>query len=946
MESVEQKKNLDSSETIFSERRKYNRWVSNQTLEDYALRYTSKKARRWSFIRVVITALGGITFLALEAIGGITTINFGFYNAFLALLTVGSIIFITSLPISYYAAKYGVDIDLLSRGAGFGYIGSTITSLVYALFTFIFFAIEAAIMATVLEMLLDIPIRWGYIISALVIIPLVTHGITFISRFQLVTQPIWLSMQLAPFIFILISNYEVIDTWTGYKSPIETNEPSFNIVLFGAASSVLFSLIAQVGEQVDFIRFLPEKTSQNTKRWWISLFLSGPGWILIGGLKILAGSLLAVLLLSSYEPVQATNPVNMYMIAFSYMTQKPEVLFSLLGIFIVLSQIKINVTNAYAGSIAWSNFFSRLTHHHPGRVVWLVFNVGIALLMMQMNIYAALESILKIYSIMAVAWIGTLFSDLTINKSLGLSPKKIEFIRGHLFPINPVGVLSMGIASAIGISCFLFGEAIINSIAPFIALVTSILLTPFFAFITKGEFYIARESKTTKEQYQCKVCEHHYEPEDMTYCPLNKSWICSLCCSLDARCHDQCHNSTIDKKPTSIFNIISMFPIDIGKSNSQRFIYFVGFISFMALILGTIIWSARFNMANSYIILENLDASLLQIFVLLMVVMIVLGWIFVLTNESRSLALNESIFQTNRLSNEIRAHEETAAELKDAKEIAEAANLAKNRYLSGISHELRTPLNSLLGYTQLLERDKTIAPEHLERISLIRRSGDYLADLIEGLLDISRIEAGKLEIYRNTIAFKPFIDELVVMFESQAHAKGLDFQYELSGNIPDYITCDQKHLKQILINLLSNAIKYTNNGYVKFHIKYRYQIAEFLIEDSGVGIHSDDIGNIFKPFNRINSPKCNGVSGAGLGLTICQLLTDIMGGELNVTSQPSIGSQFSVHLMLSSTDKNYLDYPKPSSIKKYNGSNKNFAIVDDQKDHRNVLAEMVKTSRL
>ena len=182
---------MSGSQRIVRVRRQYNQWVANQTLEDFALRFTAERARKWSPLRVGHTALAAISFLALEAIGGAITLNYGFTNAALAILVVGALIFLTGLPISYYAAKYGVDIDLLTRGAGFGYIGSTVTSLIYASFTFIFFAIEAVILATALEMCFGIPRPIGYLISAVAIIPLVTYGITLISRFQLWTQPIW-----------------------------------------------------------------------------------------------------------------------------------------------------------------------------------------------------------------------------------------------------------------------------------------------------------------------------------------------------------------------------------------------------------------------------------------------------------------------------------------------------------------------------------------------------------------------------------------------------------------------------------------------------------------------------------------------------------------------------------------------------------------------------------
>lgn len=140
-------------------RRQYNQWVANQTLEDYALRFTAKSARRWSAARVANTAIGAISFLVLEAIGGTITLNYGVTNAAAAILVVSTIIFFCGVPIAYYAAKCGIDIDLLTRGAGFGYIGSTVTSLIYASFTFIFFAVEAVILATALEMCLGIPVR-------------------------------------------------------------------------------------------------------------------------------------------------------------------------------------------------------------------------------------------------------------------------------------------------------------------------------------------------------------------------------------------------------------------------------------------------------------------------------------------------------------------------------------------------------------------------------------------------------------------------------------------------------------------------------------------------------------------------------------------------------------------------------------------------------------------
>jgi hypothetical protein len=165
-------------------KRHYNSWVVNETLEDYSLRYAPKSFRRWSEFTVASTALGGISYLADFAIGGSIAISSGFTNAFWAILVSAIIIFVTGVPISYYAAKYNIDMDLLTRGAGFGYIGSTLTSVIYASFCFIFFALEGAIMAQAFELYFKIPLPWGYLLSTVLIVPLVVFGMTLLAQLQ------------------------------------------------------------------------------------------------------------------------------------------------------------------------------------------------------------------------------------------------------------------------------------------------------------------------------------------------------------------------------------------------------------------------------------------------------------------------------------------------------------------------------------------------------------------------------------------------------------------------------------------------------------------------------------------------------------------------------------------------------------------------------------------
>src|SRR5688572_15432507 len=260
--------NRPRQQKIIRERRQYNQWVASQTLEDYALRFTALKARK-STSRVGNTALGPIAFLACEAIGGTLTLLYGFPNVAWAIGAFAVLMFAIGLPIAYYAAKYGVDIDLLTRGAGFGYMGSTVTSLIYASFTFLLFAIEASIMSVALNLVFGIPMWVAHILSSLVVIPIALYGISLISKMQIVTQPVWLILQFVPIAVIAWNHPQEISAWTQFGgTEAAGGGATFDFVMFGLAASVLLSLLPQIGEQVDYLRFLPVKTRQNRAGWW------------------------------------------------------------------------------------------------------------------------------------------------------------------------------------------------------------------------------------------------------------------------------------------------------------------------------------------------------------------------------------------------------------------------------------------------------------------------------------------------------------------------------------------------------------------------------------------------------------------------------------------------------------------------------------------------------
>ncbi|MFT4046463.1 MAG: ATP-binding protein [Solimonas sp.] len=931
---------------IVRERRQYNKWAASQTLEDYALRYTAEKARKRGSFVIASTALGAISFLACEAIGGSLTLQFGFANTMWAIAVVCALMFFIGLPIASYAARYGLDIDLLTRGAGFGYMGSTITSLIYASFTFLLFSIEASIMSQALHMVSGMPLWLAHLVSALVVIPIAIYGISLISRVQLWTQPVWLVLQLAPLVWLLVYRRDDLAGLGRFGGLHGASDGGFDLSLFAIAASTLLSLLPQIGEQADYLRFLPDRRRVGAWRWWSALLTTGPGWVFMGGLKLAAGGLLAYFVLQKGVPAdEAAQPVQMFFAAFREMLGSPTMALLLTGVFIVTCQIKINVTNAYAGSIAWSNFFSRLTHAHPGRVVWLVFNVLLALLLMEIGIVRVIEGILVLYANFAVGWIGALTADLVVNKPLGLSPSFIEFKRAHLYDINPVGVGSM-LASIVVSSAAFFGVfgALPQALSPFIGFGAAFALAPLIALATRGRYYLARRPgglPDGEREIRCVICENRFERSDMAMCPAYSGPICSLCCTLEARCQDACkQDSRFGQQAARLLHAVlprrlatSVRLATIGQFFGILFLFTIAIgclLSFIYLQYAAVAPQSR----------EVIGITLRIVFLSLLIFCGVASWLLVLAHESRNAALGESARQTAMLMDEIAAHEKTDKALQKAKENAEAANEAKSRYVVGISHEIRSPLNSIYGYAQLLEREPSMAPQSAVRV--IRRSAEHLSNLVDGLLDISKIENGQLRLTRDQVKLPDFLEQIVDMFRLQASAKGIEFRYDRPAWLPALVHTDQKRLRQILINLLSNAIKFTDRGYASLTVRYRTQVAEFEIADSGIGIRPQDVERIFMPFERGGMPGARSAPGAGLGLTITKVLVQIMGGEIALHSTPGEGSRFVVRLLLSEVSANQPAAPVRRRIVAYEGERRRVMIVDDDPAHLDLLRSVLE----
>jgi signal transduction histidine kinase/purine-cytosine permease-like protein len=883
-------------------RREYQSWVANETLEDYALRYAARSFRRWPPGLLANTAIGGISFLALEAIGGSLTVSYGFQNTFAAIVLVSILIFLISTPIAYYSSVANVDIDLLTRGAGFGYIGSTVTSLIYASFTFIFFALEAAIMAQALELSVGLNLVVGYLVCSLVIIPLAFYGVTLINRLQQWTQPVWAVLLILPFVFILYQEPGVLAAWASYPG-LSGGDGAFNWLAFGAASGVLFSLMGQIGEQVDYLRFLPDKSAQNRISWWAALLSAGPGWIVIGGLKILAGGLLAFLAIrAGMAETDAVVPINMYIKGYEYVFDNRTLVLVVATVFVVISQIKINVTNAYAGSLAWSNSFARLTHYHPGRVVWLVFNVLVALLLMLLGIFSTLEAVLSVYSNVVIAWIGALVADLTVLKPLGISPAYIEFKRAHLYNINPVGCGAMLIASVVSIAAYagFFGEAG-SAFSAFIALVISFVAAITIGFVTQGKYYIARidthfRGGPQSDLVQCCICERHYEPRDMAHCPFYQGAICSLCCGLENHCHDFCKSTTaVTGRASDTPLLTPAFEPHFGRRLGR----FFGLFSIAAAVVGAV-----FLLSYRLLDLETSAAGfdpvhvLTRIYLATLVVIAVGTWWIVLSHDSRELAEGELVRSLHHL-------EMTRGHLVESEKMASLGGL-----VAGVAHEINTPVGIAVSAASYLQDRTAEVRKNLQRGTLTQADvRSYLDDAARaaGLLLSNANRAARLvQSFKQVAVDQSSDDRRRFDLKKYIEETLLSLQPKLTGTqVAVLVDCapgiDMDSypgpVAQVITNLILNSLQHGFSAGTQGTIRITARLDgddEVVLchEDDGRGIPEDLHDRIFEPFFTTR----RGLGGSGLGLHLVYNIVTRLGGSIEVKTRTGGGTLFLIRL--------------------------------------------------
>ena len=275
-----------------------------------------------------------------------------------------------------------------------------------------------------------------------------------------------------------------------------------------------------------------------------------------------------------------------------------------------------------------------------------------------------------------------------------------------------------------------------------------------------------------------------------------------------------------------------------------------------------------------------------------------------------------------------------------ARKSAEAANAAKSAFLANMSHELRTPLNGILGYAQILQHDKTLGERQLAGLNVIRQSGDHLLTLINDILDLAKIEAGKMELYLADLQLATFARTLVDMVGVKAAQKGLAFICDIAPDVPQWIRADEKRLRQVLLNLLSNAVKFTDHGHVALRVRcVSPSRLRFEVQDTGVGIDAAQLGVIFQPFEQVGEEQRR-LGGTGLGLAISRQYVRLMGGDIRVESRSGQGSTFWFELEVPVVTADAATAPA-RIVTGYAGPRKKVLVVDDVAENRAVVIDLL-----
>ncbi len=331
------------------------------------------------------------------------------------------------------------------------------------------------------------------------------------------------------------------------------------------------------------------------------------------------------------------------------------------------------------------------------------------------------------------------------------------------------------------------------------------------------------------------------------------------------------------------------------------------------------------------------------------------GWASIVDagDEEVLVAIGRDVTQRQRDASELRQYRDRleqlvdlrTRELSDANQRLQVADRAKSAFLASMSHELRTPLNAILGYAQLLKMGRGLNDRQIAGLNTIEQGGQHLLALINDILDLARVEAGKLDLFPTPVDLRVFMLLIVDIIRVRAQEKSLLFRHEAAPDLPRTVLVDEKRLRQILLNLLGNAVKFTDHGEVAFSVSSQARdgrtVLCFEVSDTGIGIPEHQLDRLFKPFEQV-SDAGHRAGGAGLGLSISQALTRLMGGEIGVSKIPSGGTRFSFELSLPVLDIVAPERDAGRAVRGYEGRRRRVLIVDDIEQNRAMLEDALQ----
>lgn len=510
--------------------------VIKEMEEDYAVRLVPKHWRR-GWLGLTNVALGVATAMVFMQEGSLLALNFGSVNALYAEIYATLMAGLLGVIIARTAGWTGLNVNLLSRGAGYGFIGSSLTSFIYAINFIMYTAIEGSIMSAALHTYLPvIPIWVFYMFSGAVIIPFVWRGVTQLDKVEKYSVPVYAVLLILSLVLVTFGHYAHGGTWMSFL-PKGGQVGGLGLI---SGIGILNGLVGIMALLVsDYARFSKPAEAKGFGGFgmgfipqFVAFFLSGLIGIYLG---VRTGQ---------------GNP-GIYMVS---------IMGTLGAVFVILTQLRINVTNLYSASLSLSNFFARVFHFAPGRNFWVVATAVVAVIAMMFNILAYIGPMLTFQGVFLFAWASSLVTDIYVVKRwLKIGPQNFEHRRGYLRDWNPVGVTALIVSSVVG-SLLAFGLAGPSwaALSAFVAGILAAVIHVFVAMATGGRFYLARQHQSvtvpednvklfeipyegTKEQgVACVVCHGHFVHDDILACPFHRGPICSMCCAAEARCNTVC----------------------------------------------------------------------------------------------------------------------------------------------------------------------------------------------------------------------------------------------------------------------------------------------------------------------------------------------------------------------------------------------------------------------